>query len=482
MIPINNILRIKLKNKSSYKKFIKNLISDIFQSIRGKQDYDYTSGSLPKAVFLLSIPMILEMLMESIFAITDIYYVSHLGAEAVATIGLTESIISLVYAIGIGLSMGTTAIIARRIGEKRFDLATISGVQAIFTAFIISLFIAIPGILFSEALLELMGASKEMLHYAIYTRWMLGGNAIIMFLFVINAIFRSAGDAAISLRVLILANVLNMILDPMLIFGFGPIPAMGIEGAAIASNSGRGLAVVYQMYLLFRGSSRIHLKMSHFTINARIIIRLIKLSAGGFGQMLIATSSWIFLTRIIAEFGSSVLAGYTIAIRIIVFILLPSLGVSNAASTLVGQNLGAGKPMRAQKAVAMAALLNVLIMAGSGIALILFPDYLIRFFIEADDVVRSGAQALRIISYGLIAYGLGMVLVNALNGAGDTINPTRINFIAFWIIEIPLAWLLSHTFKWEQAGVFYAIIISESLMTLMAFYIFRKGLWKTKVV
>lgn len=447
------------------------------------EERDYTNGKIGKALFMLAIPMVLEMVFESVFAIADIFFVSQLGDDAVATVGITESITTIVYAIGFGLSMATTALVARRVGEKKFEKAATVSAQAIVTGAIASVFIAIVGIFFSKDLLRLMGANSTIVNeMSGYASIILSSNIIIMLLFINNAIFRSAGDAALSMRVLIIANCLNIILDPLLIFGLGPIPAMGVEGAAIATSIGRGLAVIYQFVLLFKGRGKIHIKIEHFSLRWKTIKKLINLSLGGIGQNIIATSSWIGLMRIMAEFGSAAIAGYTIAIRILIFILLPSWGLSNAAATLVGQNLGANQPERAEKSVWAAGRINVAFLGLIGIIFFLFPAYFIELFTDDQGIVVNGIQALKIISCGFIFYGMGMVLLNSINGAGDTQTPTLLNLISFWIVEIPVAYLLAIHFAWNQNGVFYAIIIAEAILTLIALYWFKTGRWKLKRV
>ncbi|WP_321279327.1 MATE family efflux transporter [Marinifilum fragile] len=447
------------------------------------EERDYTNGKIGKALFMLAIPMVLEMVFESVFAIADIFFVSQLGDDAVATVGITESITTIVYAIGFGLSMATTALVARRVGEKKFEKAATVSAQAIVTGAIASVFIAIVGIFFSKDLLRLMGANSTIVNeMSGYASIILSSNIIIMLLFINNAIFRSAGDAALSMRVLIIANCLNIILDPLLIFGLGPIPAMGVEGAAIATSIGRGLAVIYQFVLLFKGRGKIHIKIEHFSLRWKTIKKLINLSLGGIGQNIIATSSWIGLMRIMAEFGSAAIAGYTIAIRILIFILLPSWGLSNAAATLVGQNLGANQPERAEKSVWAAGRINVAFLGLIGIVFFLFPAYFIELFTDDQGIVVNGIQALKIISCGFIFYGMGMVLLNSINGAGDTQTPTLLNLVSFWIVEIPVAYLLAIHFTWNQNGVFYAIIIAEAILTLIALYWFKTGRWKLKRV
>ena len=461
---------------------IHNIFKDILESVSGTEQ-DFTEGRLSRAIFLLSVPMVLEMMMESVFAIVDIYFVSKLGPDAVATVGLTESIITIIYAIASGLSMATTSIVARRIGEKDRDRAGRAAFQSIITGVFASLVISIPGIIFASDLMRIMGANDNIANeLSSYTRIMMCGNIVIMLLFIMNAVLRSSGDAAISMRVLWLGNIINIILDPCLIFGLGPFPEMGIAGAAIATTTGRGIAVLYQLYLLFFGKRRVRILREHIRLNIRLIGHILKISLGGIGQNLIATSSWIGLVRIVSVFGSEAIAGYTIAMRIIVFALLPSWGISNAAATLVGQNLGAKKPDRAERAVWLTAVVNMILLGSFGLVMVLFPETFIGLFIDESAVVASGIQGLRIISIGFVAYALGMVLVNAFNGSGDTLTPTRINIVAFWIIEIPVAYLLALQSGLDEKGVFIAIVIAESLMTLISLYFFRKGRWKMNIV
>jgi len=382
-----------------------------------------------------------------------------------------------------GLSMATTAMVSRRIGEKKPYAASVIAVQSIIAGSIVSILIGIPGIIFAQDLLRLMGANADIIENGyLYTSILLGSNCIIMLLFIINAVFRSAGDAAISMRVLLLANFANIILDPLLIFGYGPIPAMGIKGAAIATSIGRGIAVLYQFYLLFSGKGRIRILKKAIKVNLRIMFHLFKISLGGIGQSIIATTSWIGMVRIIAMFGSTALAGYTIAIRIIVFALLPSWGVSNAAATLVGQNLGAKKPHRAEKAVWATGYVNMVILGIVSVLFISIPEAFVRLFIGHPDVIATGAKGLRIISMGYIFYAMGMVMVQAFNGAGDTRTPTQINLICFWLIEIPLAYFLANIYGMHENGVYTAIIIAESTMTIIAMWLFKKGRWKTEKV
>ncbi len=461
---------------------IRSFFSDVAEAVSGSEQ-DFTEGKLSRAILLLSIPAVLEMIMESIFVIVDIYFVSKLGADAVATVGLTESLITIIYAIAIGLGTATTSIVSRRIGEKNPDAASTAAFQAIFTGVIVSLLIGIPGAIFADKLLEVMGASTSIIeHMSGYTRIMLGGNIVIMMLFIINAVFRSAGDAAVAMKVLWIGNIINIILDPCFIFGLGPFPELGVTGAAIATTIGRGTAVLIQFYILFFGRKRVSLSFKHMVVDFRIMLKLVRLSFGSIGQNLIGTTSWIALVRIISLFGSEVVAGYTIAIRIVGFTILPSWGLSNAASALVGQNLGAKKPERAEKAVWVTGWINMILLGFIGLILVIFPEPFIRIFIDNENVISTGIQGLRIISIGFIAYGLGMVLVNSFNGAGDTATPLKINILAFWMIEIPLAYILAIKAGLNEEGVFIAIVVAESLMTLIAWIVFRRGKWKLKVV
>ncbi len=476
----------KLKLLSYYKSINKNslklLWKDILESISGT-DKDFTKERLSKSILLLAIPMVLEMIMESVFAIADIFFVSKLGPDAIATVGITESLLTIIYSIGMGLSMATTAVVSRRIGEHQPYRASVAAIQAIIAASIISIIIGIPGILYAKDLLKLMGANNNIINNgSSYPTILLGSNIIIMLLFIINAVFRSSGDAAISMRVLLLANGANIVLDPLLIFGLGPIPALGIKGAAIATTIGRGIAVLYQFKVLFQGNGRIKIFRKAISINLKVMFNLLKISVGGIGQSIIATSSWIGMVRIIAIFGSTALAGYTIAIRIIIFVLLPSWGISNAAATLVGQNLGAKKPDRAEKAVWTTGYVNMLLLGIFSIIFIVEPHFFIRLFISDPDVIATGAQGLRIVSIGFISYAMGMVMVQAFNGAGDTKTPTKINILCFWIIEIPIAYYLAKFYGLNENGVYTAIIIAESCMTLIAMWLFKKGKWKLQEV
>ncbi|HNS17336.1 MAG TPA: MATE family efflux transporter [Bacteroidales bacterium] len=461
---------------------LRRFFRDLYESIAGTEQ-DFTSGSLGRAIMLLSIPMVLEMVMESIFAIVDIYFVSRLGADAVAVVGITESVITIVYAIAGGMSIAATALVSRRIGEKDHQGACRAAFQAIVAAVAVSLILGIPGWFFAEEVLTLMGSPpEEVERFSGYTSLMIGSNIVIMLLFIINAVFRSAGDAAISMKILFIANLFNIVLDPVLIFGWGPFPEMGIKGAALATVLGRGLAVVYQLFLLFRGKHRVSLSLEYLNINLKEILKLFRLSMGGIGQSLIATSSWILLVRIIALFGSEAVAGYTIAIRVILVSMLPSSGIANAAATLVGQNLGARLPGRAERAVWTTSVINFIIMGGIGLLFAVSPEPFIRFFTPEQSVIESGSHCLRIMSYGFIFYGVGMVIVNSFNGAGDTLTPVKINFFCYWLLELTVAWLLAVPARMNEQGVYYAILIAEAAMTVTAVLIFRKGKWKLKQV
>ncbi|MFA6402996.1 MAG: MATE family efflux transporter [Salinivirgaceae bacterium] len=474
----------KTKNLQSgnFFQILKKIWQAFSEAIRGS-DRDFTQISINKAVVLLAIPMVLEMVMESVFAIVDIFFVSKLGADAIATVGITESVLTLIYAVAFGLAMGTNALVSRRIGEKNSKEAANEGVQSIITGLIVAIVIAIPGAIYAKDLLRIMGASPLIINeYSSFTAIMLGGNVVIMLLFVNNAIFRGAGDAAVAMRVLWIANGINLILDPLLIFGLGPFPELGVAGAAVATTTGRGIAVLYQFYILFSGKSRIKLGWHHIQFNFIKIRHLLSISAGGIFQSIIATTSWIFMVRIISHFGSTAVAAYTIAIRIIIFLLLPSWGLSNAAATLVGQNLGAKHPERAEKSVWKVARINMVFLGVLSLAFIAMPGFFIKLFTHETEIIRLGSQCLRIISYGFIFYGLGMVLVQSFNGAGDTKTPTLFNLVAFWMIEIPLAYFLAIIADFKENGVFYAIVIAESSLALMAWYFFKKGKWKTQKV
>lgn len=465
-----------------YKIKIKYFLKDISDAIKGTEA-DYTSISLRKALILLSIPMVLEMSMESIFTIVDIYFVSKLGSEATSIVGLTESLLTLVYAFGIGFAISATAVVARRTGEKNQHKAANAAFQAILVASIASTAISVIGILYSDELLKLMGASNDAIQkHGGYTKLMLGGNITIMFLFILNGIFRGAGDAAIALRVLCISNLINIVLDPLLIFGVGPFTGLGVTGAAVATNIGRGTGVLIQLYTLFNGGNRIQLFLRDLRPDLKQITAFIKLSSAGIFQFLVGTTSWVVMVRIISEFGSLAVAGYTIGIRIIIFALLPSSGLSNAAATLVGQNLGAGKPKQAEQSVWSTGIANAIFLGIIGLILAIWPEPVIRIFVQQADVVEKSVECLRIISIGFIAYGFGRVLVQSLNGAGDTLTPMLINIFCFWLFEIPLAYLLAIRFGMQERGVYYAIVIAETTSTITALLFFIRGKWKLKKV
>lgn len=456
--------------------------ASVREALRGSHQ-DYTAGNLNRAIFLLAIPMVLEMVLESLFAVVDVFWVGHLGANAVATVGLTESLLSLVFAVGIGLSISTTAMVARRIGEKDPEDAAIAGVQAIFLGLLISLSIGIPTYIFAPKLLQLMGASPAILAIGSgYARIALGGCGAIVMLFLNNAIFRGAGDAAIAMRLLWVSNIINLILDPCLIFGLGPFPKLGVTGAALATFTGRSIGVLYQFYRLMKGTERIHVLARHIRVHFNVLWRLVRVSFTGILQFAIAHTSWIGLVRIISSFGADALAGYTVAIRILIFIILPSWGLSNAAATLVGQNLGAKKPDRAEKSVWRTGLYNVLFLGSIGIFFVFFATPAVKLFIQDPVVVPIAANALRILSYGNIGYAYAMVMLQAFNGAGDTITPTIVNFFGFWMFQIPLAWWLSFRLQMHEFGVFFAIVLAEGAIAGASVLLFRRGRWKKQII
>ncbi len=457
---------------------VSKLWRDLRDAVRGTE-MDYTQGSIGRAIFLLAVPMMLEMAMESIFAVVDVYFVSELGASAVATVGVTESLLTLVYAVGIGLAMATAAVVARRIGEKDQAGAADAAVQAVIVAVVASVPFAAAGIFFAKDILALMGADEWAIEHGYrYTAWMLGGNAVIILLFVINAIFRGAGDAAMAMRVLWVANGANIVLDPVLIFGWGPFPAMGVEGAAIATVIGRSLGVAMQLWVLFRGAKHIRVLWLQVRVDVPVMKRLVETSLGGIGQLIIATSSWVGLVRIMAVFGSEALAGYTIAVRIFIVTFLPAWGLSNAAATLVGQNLGAKQPDRAERSVWLTGWVTMGFMLAVSLVYIFANEQLLRIFTADAPVVAAGAQCLRIVAVGYVFYAWGLVMPQAFNGAGDTMTPTKINFICFWLLEIPLAYLLALKLGWRESGVYWSVVIAESTAGLVGILLFRRGRWK----
>lgn len=460
----------------------RNLWQALLEAIKGTQA-DYTKISLKRAIFLLAVPMILELVMESTFAIVDIFFVGKLGASAVATVGLTETYLFLLYSIAMGLSMAVTAIIARRIGEKRGENASVSAIQSIFLAVMAAIPFALAGIFFAKDLLALMGADPWTLNYGYsYMQWMLGGNVVIMLLFVINAVFRGAGDAAIAMWVLGISNGINIVLDPLLIFGLGPVPAMGLEGAAIATNIGRGCGVLVQLYFLFKGGKHIRVKTSRLYWNAKAMLTILKTSWGGIGQMIIGMTSWIFLMRILADIGSEAVAGATIALRIMLFCIMPAWGFSNAATTLVGQNLGAGDPGRAESTIWKIGKYTMFFLLLVSVLFFFFNETLIGYFTDSPEVVKVGGKWLEILSYSFFIYGWWMVATQAFNGSGDTRTPTKINFVFFWLIQIPLAYILAIHQDWGYSGVFWAVFYSETSAGIFTLWLFTRGKWKTQKV
>lgn len=445
------------------------------KAIRGEEE-NFTEGSIDRAIFLLSIPMVLEMLMESLFAVVDIFYVSRLGDnDAIATIGLTESVLTIIYSLAMGISMGATAMVARRVGEKDIPAAQVAAVQSIYIGIGLSLLISVVGIFFSTDILQLMGAGESLIaNNAGYTRWMLIGNITVVMLFIINGIFRGAGNASIAMRSLILSNGLNIVLAPVFIFMLN----MGVEGAAIATLIGRGSGVLYQVYHLTRGKGVLRLQAQHMVVRWDIIWRLIKISAGGTGQFIIASASWIFLVRILSTFGSAALAGYTIGIRVIVFAIMPAWGMANAAATLVGQNLGAGLPERAEKSVYRSAFLNMIFLGIITVVFYTLAGPIVGIYTDDPAVLESGMQCLKIVSLGYIFYAYGMVIIQSFNGAGDTLTPTILNVFGFWLFQIPFAYLMAILLDLQTTGVYIAIVTAESAMAVVAILIFRRGKWK----
>ncbi|MBD0374749.1 MAG: MATE family efflux transporter [Flavisolibacter sp.] len=462
------------QNKLSY------FFSVVVKALKG-EEHDYTTGSLRKAVLMLAIPMILEMSMESVFAVVDLFFVSKLGKHAVSTVGLTESVLTVVYSLAIGMSMAATAVVARRVGEKDKTGAARAAVQAIWVSLVIIVLISMAGVVWAGSILRLMGAEPETIAMGTpYTRLLMGSSAVIMLLFLINGIFRGAGNAAIAMKSLWLANSCNIILCPLLINGFGPVPAFGLTGAALATAIGRGAGVCYQLYHLFRGHSVIHLTGAALKAEWDIIKSLIKIAWPATLQFVIGSCSWIFLARLVAETGhSEASAGYQTAIRIVVFFILPAWGISNAAATLVGQNLGAKEPLRAEQAVLKTAKYNIFFMAAVSVLFLVAAGPIVRLFVQQEAVEQIAINAMRIISTGYVFYGIGMVMTNAFNGAGDTRTPTLINIFGFWLFQIPLAYLLAKHFTLGPTGVFISIPVAETAITIAAFILFKKGKWKT---
>ena len=458
------------------------LWTSLREAVRGSHQ-DYTEGSLNRAILLLAVPMVLEMVLESLFAVVDVFWVGRLGANAVATVGITESLLSLVFAVGMGLSLSTTAMVARRIGEKDPEGAAVAAIQAIVLGLATSVVIGIPCLFWAPELLRLMGASPEIVSMgAGYTRIALGGGGVVLMLFLNNAIFRGAGDAAIAMRLLWVSNIINLILDPCLIFGLGPFPRLGVTGAALATFTGRSIGVAYQFYRLLHGTERIRILTGQIRVNLSVLLKLLRVSLTGILQFAIAHTSWIGLVRIVSVFGAAALAGYTIAIRIVVFLILPSWGLANAAATLVGQNLGAKKPERAESAVWKTGLYNMLFLGSVGVFFVIVAEPIIRLFTHDPDVVPLGAACLRIISYGNVGYAYGMVMLQAFNGAGDTITPTIVNLFGFWLLEIPLAYWLAVPMQLHSNGVYFSIVVAEAAIAAASAVLFKRGRWKTQQI
>jgi putative MATE family efflux protein len=453
------------------------------ESVRGEVHHDFTEGPIGRAILLLAVPMVLEVVLESVFAVADIFWVSRLGPDAVAAVGLTESLLTVIYALAMGLGIGATALVARRIGEKDLEGAARGAAQALLLALLVSVVLGVAGVLLAPRLLALMGGSPSVIATGRgYATIMLGGEAAIIVLFVVNAIFRGAGDAAIAMRVLWLANIINIVLGPLLIFGVGPFPRLGVTGAAIATTIGRSVGAIYAVVRLFQQASRVPVQRRHLRMDVGVVRQILRLSGSATLQNLIGMASWIGLVRILAGFGSDALAGYTIAVRLIIFVLLPSWGLSNAAATMVGQSLGAKKPERAELSVWRAGRYNAYVLTGVGVLFFLFAPLILRAFTSEPVVTDYAVTCLRIVALGFPLYAYGMVLTQSFNGAGDTWTPTWLNLSCFWVFEIPLAWLLAHQAGLGPSGVFWAIMAAFSLLALASAWVFRQGRWKTRVV
>ena len=453
------------------------------ESVRGEVHHDFTEGPIGRAILLLAVPMVLEVVLESIFAVADIFWVSHLGPDAVASVGLTESLLTVVYALAMGLGIGATAVIARRIGEKDPEGAARAAAQALLLAIAVSVVLGLSGALLAPRLLTLMGATPAVVATGRgYATIMLGGEAAIIVLFVVNAIFRGAGDAAIAMRVLWLANIINIVLGPLLIFGVGPFPQLGVTGAAIATTFGRSVGAIYAVVRLFRHASRVPVTPRHLRVDVGVMRQILDLSGSATLQNLIGMASWIGLVRILAGYGSDALAGYTIAVRLIIFALLPSWGLSNAAATMVGQSLGAGKPERAESSVWRAGRYNACFLTAVGAFFFLAAPVILQAFTSDPTVSGYAIHCLRVVALGYPLYAYGMVLTQSFNGAGDTWTPTWLNLACFWIFELPFAWTLAHSLGLGPAGVFWAITAAFSLLALASVAVFRQGKWKVRVV
>ncbi|GAB3704769.1 MATE family efflux transporter [Spirosoma flavus] len=448
-------------------------------ALRGSET-NFTSGSINRAIFLLSVPMILEMVMESLFAVVDVFFVAKIGTEAIATVGLTESVLTIVYSIAIGLSTAATALVSRRVGEEnRRDAGHTVG-QVILVSLGFAILLGLPGFLFAENILQLMGAKAELIaNGSNFTRMIFASSPAIILLYTLSGCLRGAGDASVAMRSLWIANGVNIVLCPVFIFGFGPVPALGVMGSAVATTTGRTIGVLYQLYALTRSKGGIQVLKSDFIPNSAIIRNLLSLAVGGTSQFLVGSASWIFLTRILSTYGSDVVAGYTIAIRIIVFTILPSWGMANAAATLVGQNLGAGEPARAETSAWRAAFCNMIFLATVGVGFYLWASEIVGMFDRNARVVDIAVQCLRVFCLGYLFMAYGMVLSQALNGAGDTRTPTLINIVCFWMVQIPLAFVLTNSFNFGPSGVFWSVAISETLLAIISILVFRRGRWKT---
>ncbi|MEZ4934080.1 MAG: MATE family efflux transporter [Saprospiraceae bacterium] len=458
---------------------MKRILTILKQSLSG-EERDYTEGNIQKAIILLAIPMVLEMIMEGLFAIVDAYWVSKISVNALATVGLTESVITMVYALAIGLSAAATATVARRVGEKRPDLASRAALQATILAVVVAVLIGVPGFIYSDNILGLMGAEPDLIaECSGYTKIMFGTNIVIMLIFLFNAIFRGAGNATYAMYALWISNGINIVLDPLLIFGWGPFPAMGIEGAAIATVIGRGVGVAFQLVLLLRGVGIVKLVINRIGFHWETMKKILDVAAGGAFQYIIMSASWVFLMRIIAEFGAEAMAGYVTAIRIIIFTFMPLWGLSNAAATLVGQNLGAKKPDRAEKSAWQTAHFSTGVLLTIALVLVTFAPIFLPYFNPEPAVIEAGVLTLRIFCVSYVIYAYGLVFSQAFNGAGDTKTPTVINFICFWLIEIPLGYLLAIRLNWGLAGVCWSVAFAEALMSVVFIWLFRKGTWKT---
>ena len=460
---------------------VSHFIAIIKQSLKGGE-HDYTQGPIRGAIILLAIPMILELMLESVFAVVDMYFVSHLpnSEDAIATVGLTESVISIIYTIAMGLGMGATAVVARRIGEKNPDAAAHAGAQAILIGILAALVLSVAGMIYAPDILRLMKAEPQVIKEgAIFTRIMLGGSMVIILIFLINGVFRGAGDAAIAMRSLWLASIINIILCPTLINGYGPFPELGLKGAAIATVIGRGTGVIYQCYYLFHSKGNMKIRWAHFKMDFPVIKHLLEVAWPATFQFFIQSGSWIVLAWLVSDTGGThATAGYQVAIRNVVFFILPAWGLSNAAATLVGQNLGANQPERAERSVILATRFNAIFMAVVMFIFLLFASPIISIFTSQPEVHRFGVLSMQIIGSGYIFYGIGMVMVQALNGAGDTKTPTWINIAGFWLFQIPFAFLLAKVFKMGPVGAFIAVPVAETLIALVAWYYFKKGKWK----